>query len=48
MAFKHRSAQIVKLLPTGLALILLAISLVGMKPTLVDVTRLAVWATNPI
>jgi hypothetical protein len=34
--------------PTGLAFVPLAVGLVGMKPTLVDVARLAVRATHPL
>ena len=48
MTFKYRSAQIIKLPPAGLALVPLAMGLMGMKPTLVDVARLAVRAPNPI
>jgi hypothetical protein len=48
MTFKYRSAQIIKLPPAGLALVPLAMGLVSMKPTLVDVARLAVGAPNPI
>jgi len=48
MAFKDRFAQIIKLPSTGLALVPLAMGLVGMKPTLVDVARLAIRATHPI
>ena len=48
MTFKHGFAQIIKLPLAGLALVPLAMGLVGMKPTLADVARLAVGAPNPI
>jgi len=48
VAFKHCPTQIVKLPSAGLALVPLAMSLVGVKPTLVNVTRLTIWATNSI
>jgi len=48
MSFKHSFAQIIKLSSTGRALVPLAMGLVSMNPTFVDVARLAVWATNPI
>ena len=48
MTFKHGFAQIIKLPPAGLALVPLAMRLVGMKPTLADVARLAVRAPNTI
>jgi len=48
MTFKYRLAQIVKLPPIRRALIPLAMSLAGVKPTLVDVIRLAVRTTDSI
>jgi len=48
MPLKHGFAQIIKLPSTGLAFVPLAMGLVSMQSTLVDIARFAIGATNSI
>jgi hypothetical protein len=48
MSLEDRSAQIIKLLPTGFAFIALTIVVTVMPPSLFDVRRIAFWTFHPI
>ncbi len=48
MAFENGTSQIIKLLPTRLALVSLSITVAVMMPAFLDVRRIAVRAVNPI